>query len=128
MIINGGNFEATGNTLNAIKNDGLGSVLISDGTFSCSNSSGADVITWGEASISGGIFEDRITIGRYDDNGTIVQGDLNISGGIFDSIAYVEKYPGGTITITGGTFSKDIGAYTPDGYYQKKITDDKYEV
>ncbi len=128
LIINGGNFEATGNTLNAIKNDGLGSVLISDGTFSCSNSSGADMITWGEASISGGIFEDRITIGRYDDNGTIVQGDLNISGGIFDSIAYVEKYPGGTITITGGTFSKDIGAYTPDGYYQKKITDDKYEV
>lgn len=128
LIINGGNFEATGNTLNAIKNDGLGSVLISNGTFSCANSTGADMITWGEASISGGIFKDRITIGRYDDNGTIVQGDLNISGGIFDSIAYVEKYPGGTINITGGIFSTDIGAYTPDGYYQKKTEGDKYTV
>ena len=82
LTINGGTFSGG---LNTIKNDDFGDLTIKDGKFS--NTSGAVVLNWNIANISGGSFEvadsAKSVIANGYGNAEMDKGELTITGGTF---------------------------------------------
>ena len=124
LTINGGNFSGG---LNTIKNDDFGDLAIKDGKFS--NTSGAVVLNWNIANISGGSFEvadsAKSVIANGYGNAEMDKGELTITGGTFtasnDGAGNIFGYTGsngGFVKISGGTFDGDLNTtgypYTPE--------------
>lgn len=147
MIINIGStnktatLNITGGDINggicSVKNDEFGILNISGGEIK--NDEYYAIQNWNKMTISGGIISSKravISNGVWNEENYKTEGKAEITGGEFTAtgdsgIIYEESGNGiekGEITITGGTFSTDIGAYTPDGYYQKETEDGKYTV
>lgn len=123
LTINGGTFSGG---LNTIKNDDFGDLTIKDGKFS--NTSGAVVLNWNIANISGGSFEvadsAKSVIANGYSNAEMDKGELTITGGTFtasnDGAGNIFGYTGskgGLVKISGGTFDGDLNTtgypYTP---------------
>ena len=131
LQINGGNFSGG---LNTVKNDELGELTVSGGSFS--NTSQFVIMNWYKANLSGGSFEANdsaeavLFTAKYAENRAV--GELTVTGGTYiskdnqkvlcDRYDNSEKYKG-TATITGGTFSSDPSAYVASGYYADKSGD-----
>lgn len=124
LTINGGTFSGG---LNTIKNDDFGDLTIKDGKFS--NTSGAVVLNWNIANISGGSFEvadsAKSVIANGYGNAEMDKGELTITGGTFtasnDGAGNIFGYTGsngGFVKISGGTFDGDLNTtgypYTPE--------------
>ena len=124
LTINGGNFSGG---LNTIKNDDFGDLAIKDGKFS--NTSGAVVLNWNIANISGGSFEvadsAKSVIANGYGNAEMDKGELTITGGTFtasnDGAGNIFGYTGsngGFVKISGGIFDGDLNTtgypYTPE--------------
>ena len=124
LTINGGTFSGG---LNTIKNDDFGDLTIKDGKFS--NTSGAVVLNWNVANISGGSFEvadsAKSVIANGYGNATMDKGELTITGGTFtasnDGTGNIFGYAGskgGFVKISGGTFDGVLDTtgypYTPE--------------
>lgn len=124
LTINGGTFSGG---LNTIKNDDFGDLTIKDGKFS--NTSGAVVLNWNIANISGGSFEvadsAKSVIANGYGNAKMDKGELTITGGTFtasnDGAGNIFGYTGsngGFVKISGGTFDGDLNTtgypYTPE--------------
>ena len=114
LTINGGTFSGG---LNTIKNDDFGDLTIKDGKFS--NTSGAVVLNWNIANISGGSFEvadsAKSVIANGYGNAEMDKGELTITGGTFtasnDGAGNIFGYTGsngGFVKISGGTFDGDL--------------------
>ena len=131
LKINGGSFSGG---INTVKNDELGELTVSGGSFS--NTSQFVIMNWHKANISGGSFEANdsaeavLFTSKYLENRAV--GELTVTGGTYiskdnqkvlcDRYDNSEKYKG-TATITGGTFSSDPSAYVASGYYADKSGD-----
>lgn len=124
LTINGGTFSGG---LNTIKNDDFGDLTIKDGKFS--NTSGAVVLNWNVANLSGGSFEvadsAKSVIANGYGNATMDKGELTITGGTFtasnDGTGNIFGYAGskgGFVKISGGTFDGVLDTtgypYTPE--------------
>ena len=124
LTINGGTFSGG---LNTIKNDDFGDLTIKDGKFS--NTSGAVVLNWNVANISGGSFEvadsAKSVIANGYGNATMDKGELTITGGTFTAsndgtgnIFGDAGSKGGFVKISGGTFDGVLDTtgypYTPE--------------
>ena len=131
LKINGGSFSGG---INTVKNDELGELTVSGGSFS--NTSQFVIMNWHKANLSGGSFEANdsaeavLFTAKYAENRAV--GELTVTGGTYiskdnqkvlcDRYDNSEKYKG-TATITGGTFSSDPSAYVASGYYADKSGD-----
>ena len=116
LVINGGTFKGG---LNTVKNDDAGKLTINDGTFT--NIAQHAVFNVNEATIKGGNYtmsgDDSVLYNRkYDDAND--KGQMTIENGVFKAkdgvpaikIADENSKP----SVTGGTFSSDVRAYTAD--------------
>ena len=128
LKINGGKFSGG---LNTVKNDELGELTVTGGSFS--NTSQFVIMNWHKANLSGGSFEANdsaeavLFTSKYLENRAV--GELTVTGGTYiskdnqkvlcDRYNNSEEYKG-TATITGGTFSTDPSAYVASGYYADK--------
>lgn len=128
LTIHGGVFSGG---INTVKNDELGELTITDGSFS--NASQCVIMNWHKANISGGTFETNegaetvLFTAKYHDTRAI--GKLTLTGGTYicktdqallcDCYNNNEKYLG-TASIAGGTFSRQPEAkYIAAGYEAK---------
>lgn len=128
LTIHGGVFSGG---INTVKNDELGELTITDGSFS--NASQCVIMNWHKANISGGTFETNegaetvLFTAKYHDTRAI--GKLTLTGGTYicktdqallcDRYNNSEKYLG-TASIAGGTFSRQPEAkYIAAGYEAK---------
>lgn len=128
LTIHGGVFSGG---INTVKNDELGELTITDGSFS--NASQCVIMNWHKANISGGTFETNegaetvLFTAKYHDTRAI--GKLTLTGGTYicktdqallcDRYNNSEKYLG-TASIAGGTFSCQPEAkYIAAGYEAK---------
>lgn len=128
LTIHGGVFSGG---INTVKNDELGELTITDGSFS--NASQCVIMNWHKANISGGTFETNegaetvLFTAKYHDTRAI--GKLTLTGGTYicktdqallcDCYNNNEKYLG-TASIAGGTFSRQPKAkYIAAGYEAK---------
>ena len=128
LTIHGGVFSGG---INTVKNDELGELTITDGSFS--NTSQCVIMNWHKANISGGTFETNegaetvLFTAKYHDTRAI--GKLTVTGGKYicknnqallcDRYNNSEKYLG-TASIAGGTFSSQPGkTYIAAGYEVK---------
>ena len=126
LTINGGTFKGGVKT---VKVDECGVLTINDGTFT--NEKYACIMNWNKTEIKGGTFtslaSESVWNGRYTD--TTAVGELKIAGGTFNgTVENSAKYSGGTISISGGTFSEDVSEYCVDGYVASKNSDGTYSV
>lgn len=136
LKINGGKFSGG---LNTVKNDELGELTVTGGSFS--NTSQFVIMNWHKANLSGGSFEANdsaeavLFTSKYLENRAV--GELTVTGGTYiskdnqkvlcDRYNNSEEYKG-TATITGGTFSSDPTDYVATGYKVNKISENSYEV
>ena len=116
LVINGGTFKGG---LNTVKNDDAGKLTINDGTFT--NIAQHAVFNVNEATIKGGNYtmsgDDSVLYNRKYDNAND-KGQMTIENGVFKAkdgvpaikIADENSKP----SVTGGTFSSDVSAYTAD--------------
>lgn len=126
LTINGGTFKGGVKT---VKVDECGVLTINDGTFT--NEKYACIMNWNKTEIKGGTFtglaSESVWNGRYTD--TTAVGELKIAGGTFNgTVENSAKYSGGTISISGGTFSEDVSKYCVNKHFASKNSDGKYEV
>lgn len=128
LTIHGGVFSGG---INTVKNDELGELTITDGSFS--NASQCVIMNWHKANISGGTFETNegaetvLFTAKYHDTRAI--GKLTLTGGTYicktDQALLCDRYNNnekylGTASIAGGTFSRQPGAkYIAAGYEAK---------
>jgi len=113
LTIHGGVFSGG---INTVKNDELGELTITDGSFS--NASQCVIMNWHKANISGGTFETNegaetvLFTAKYHDTRAI--GKLTLTGGTYicktDQALLCDRYNNnekylGTASIAGGTFS-----------------------
>lgn len=128
LTIHGGVFSGG---INTVKNDELGELTITDGSFS--NASQCVIMNWHKANISGGTFETNegaetvLFTAKYHDTRTI--GKLTLTGGTYicktDQALLCDRYNNnekylGTASIAGGTFSRQPEAkYIAAGYEAK---------
>lgn len=109
--ISGGTFQRMVYNYRAYNDQGSIPGVISGGTFQ------GDVVNWG--TISGGTFQgeasNRGTIsgGTFEKKVLLMNGDasITISDGLFDGVV-VNKGRYGSLSITGGLFTKDVDVYT----------------
>lgn len=114
LTIHGGVFSGG---INTVKNDELGELTITDGSFS--NASQCVIMNWHKANISGGTFETNegaetvLFTAKYHDTRAI--GKLTLTGGTYicktDQALLCDRYNNnekylGTASIAGGTFSR----------------------
>lgn len=125
LTIHGGVFSGG---INTVKNDELGELTITDGSFS--NASQCVIMNWHKANISGGTFETNegaetvLFTAKYHDTRAI--GKLTLTGGTYicktDQALLCDRYNNnekylGTASIAGGTFSRQPEAkYIAAGY------------
>ena len=126
LTINDGTFKGGVKT---VKVDECGVLTINDGTFT--NEKYACIMNWNKTEIKGGTFtslaSESVWNGRYTD--TTAVGELKIAGGTFNgTVENSAKYSGGTISISGGSFSEDVSKYCVDGYVASKNSDGTYSV
>lgn len=128
LTIHGGIFSGG---INTVKNDELGELTITDGSFS--NASQCVIMNWHKANISGGTFETNegaetvLFTAKYHDTRAI--GKLTLTGGTYicktDQALLCDRYNNnekylGTASIAGGTFSRQPEAkYIAAGYEAK---------
>lgn len=128
LTIHGGVFSGG---INTVKNDELGELTITDGSFS--NASQCVIMNWHKANISGGTFETNegaetvLFTAKYRDTRAI--GKLTLTGGTYicktDQALLCDRYNNnekylGTASIAGGTFSRPPEAkYIAAGYEAK---------
>ena len=128
LTIHGGVFSGG---INTVKNDELGELTITDGSFS--NASQCVIMNWHKANISGGTFETNegaetvLFTAKYHDTRAI--GKLTLTGGTYicktDQALLCDRYNNdekylGTASIAGGTFSRQPDAkYIAAGYEAK---------
>lgn len=128
LTIHGGVFSGG---INTVKNDELGELTITDGSFS--NASQCVIMNWHKANISGGTFETNegaetvLFTAKYHDTRAI--GKLTLTGGTYicktDQALLCDRYNNnekylGTASIAGGTFSCQPEAkYIAAGYEAK---------
>lgn len=128
LTIHGGVFSGG---INTVKNDELGELTITDGSFS--NASQCVIMNWHKANISGGTFETNegaetvLFTAKYHDTRAI--GKLTLTGGTYicktDQALLCDRYNNnekylGTASIAGGTFSRPPEAkYIAAGYEAK---------
>lgn len=128
LTIHGGVFSGG---INTVKNDELGELTITDGSFS--NASQCVIMNWHKANISGGTFETNegaetvLFTAKYHDTRAI--GKLTLTGGAYicktDQALLCDRYNNnekylGTASIAGGTFSRQPEAkYIAAGYEAK---------
>lgn len=128
LTIHGGVFSGG---INTVKNDELGELTITDGSFS--NASQCVIMNWHKANISGGTFETNegaetvLFTAKYHDTRAI--GKLTLTGGTYicktDQALLCDRYNNnekylGTASIAGGTFSPQPEAkYIAAGYEAK---------
>lgn len=128
LTIHGGVFSGG---INTVKNDELGELTITDGSFS--NASQCVIMNWHKANISGGTFETNegaetvLFTAKYHDTRAI--GKLTLTGGTYicktDQALLCDRYNNneeylGTASIAGGTFSRQPKAkYIAAGYEAK---------
>ena len=128
LTIHGGVFSGG---INTVKNDELGELTITDGSFS--NASQCVIMNWHKANISGGTFETNegaetvLFTAKYHDTRAI--GKLTLTGGTYicktDQALLCDRYNNnekylGTASIAGGTFSRQPEAkYIATGYEAK---------
>lgn len=128
LTIHGGVFSGG---INTVKNDELGELTITDGSFS--NASQCVIMNWHKANISGGTFETNegaetvLFTAKYHDTRAI--GKLTLTGGTYicktDQALLCDRYDNnekylGTASIAGGTFSRQPEAkYIAAGYEAK---------
>lgn len=116
LVINGGTFKGG---LNTVKNDDAGKLTINDGTFT--NIAQHAVFNVNEATIKGGNYtmsgDDSVLYNRkYDDAND--KGQMTIENGVFkakDGVSAIKiADKNSKPSVTGGTFSSDVRAYTAD--------------
>lgn len=128
LTIHGGVFSGG---INTVKNDELGELTITDGSFS--NASQCVIMNWHKANISGGTFETNegaetvLFTAKYHDTRAI--GKLTLTGGTYicktDQALLCDRYNNnekylGTASIAGGTFSRQPEPkYIAAGYEAK---------
>ena len=128
LTIHGGVFSGG---INTVKNDELGELTITDGSFS--NASQCVIMNWHKANISGGTFETNegaetvLFTAKYHDTRAI--GKLTLTGGTYicktDQALLCDRYNNnekylGIASIAGGTFSRQPEAkYIAAGYEAK---------
>lgn len=129
LTIHGGVFSGG---INTVKNDELGELTITDGSFS--NASQCVIMNWHKANISGGTFETNegaetvLFTAKYHDTRAI--GKLTLTGGTYicktDQALLCDRYNNnekylGTASIAGGTFSRQPpeAKYIAAGYEAK---------
>lgn len=128
LTIHGGVFSGG---INTVKNDELGELTITDGSFS--NASQCVIMNWHKANISGGTFETNegaetvLFTAKYHDTRAI--GKLTLTGGTYicktDQALLCDRYNNnekylGTASIAGGTFSRQpVAKYIAAGYEAK---------
>ena len=128
LTIHGGVFSGG---INTVKNDELGELTITDGSFS--NASQCVIMNWHKANISGGTFETNegaetvLFTAKYHETRAI--GKLTLTGGTYicktDQALLCDRYNNnekylGTASIAGGTFSRQPEAkYIAAGYEAK---------
>ena len=136
LKINGGKFSGG---LNTVKNDELGELTVTGGSFS--NTSQFVIMNWHKANLSGGSFEANdsaeavLFTSKYFENRAV--GELTVTGGTYickdnqkvlcDRYDNKEEYKG-TATITGGTFSTSPKAYIAGENKVYKYNDSNYLV
>ncbi len=116
LVINGGTFKGG---LNTVKNDDAGKLTINDGTFT--NIAQHAVFNVNEATIKGGNYtmsgDDSVLYNRKYDNAND-KGQMTIENGVFkakDGVAAIKiADENSKPSVTGGTFSSDVSAYTAD--------------
>ena len=135
LQINGGNFSGG---LNTVKNDELGELTVTGGSFS--NTSQYVIMNWHKANLSGGRFEANdsaeavLFTAKYAENRAV--GELAVTGGTYvckdNQKVICNQYNSGEYTgnanITGGTYSLDPSDYVVSGYYAAKNSDGTYTV
>ena len=137
LTIHGGVFSGG---INTVKNDELGELTITDGSFS--NASQCVIMNWHKANISGGTFETNegaetvLFTAKYHDTRAI--GKLTVTGGTYicktDQALLCDRYNNnekylGTASIAGGTFSRRPEAkYIAAGYEAKDNEDGTWTV
>lgn len=129
LTIHGGVFSGG---INTVKNDELGELTITDGSFS--NASQCVIMNWHKANISGGTFETNegaetvLFTAKYHDTRAI--GKLTLTGGTYicktDQALLCDRYNNnekylGTASIAGGTFfsRQPEAKYIAAGYEAK---------
>lgn len=132
LVINGGSF---GGGINTIKNDDWGELTIHGGTFK--NTTQHAVMNWNEATINGGSFESTENSAIWNGYGdaSMDQGNLVVNGGTFKSaegkvdIYYYNGKNGGSVTVSGGTFSSEVPEeFCAPGFEPVKNADGSYGV
>ena len=155
MTINGGTFSGG---LNTIKNDDYGVLTIKGGTFSSYaqacllnwnvatveggtfngtgskqatilNGYGDDTMDKGQLTIQAGTFTGPYILQQMAKDGSI--GSVKIEGGSFTGttgIVNKDTITKGTVEISGGTFSHDVGEFCATGYACTEDSDNKYVV
>ncbi len=137
LTIHGGVFSGG---INTVKNDELGELTITDGSFS--NASQCVIMNWHKANISGGTFETNegaetvLFTAKYHDTRAI--GKLTLTGGTYicktDQALLCDRYNNnekylGTASIAGGTFScQPKTEYIAAGYVATANTNDTWTV
>ena len=137
LTIHGGVFSGG---INTVKNDELGELTITDGSFS--NASQCVIMNWHKANISGGTFETNegaetvLFTAKYHDTRAI--GKLTLTGGTYicktDQALLCDRYNNnvkylGTASIAGGTFSRQPDAkYIAAGYVATANTNGTWTV
>ncbi len=130
MTINAGSFAGGKNT---IKNDDYGNLTINGGSFN--NTNQAAVFNVNKATINGGSFESTaegvVYTAAYDQK--MDWGVTKVYGGEFKSVgtsdfSLCNKGAVPTVTVHGGTFSKDPSAYVVSDYAALKGSDGNYVV
>ena len=132
MTINAGTFEGGKAT---IKNDDCGVAVINGGTF---KNAIQDVLqNHNVLTINGGEFENTIyeAVYTHANDSTMTQGIVKVHGGTFKSATsrnsdfYLESEGAtATVTVDGGTFSKDPSNYVVEGYAAALSSDGTYVV
>ena len=142
LTINGGSFKGG---LNTIKNDDDAVLTINGGTFT--NYTQAAFQNHGTAAVNGGTFtaDSLYSIDNCGCDATHDPGKLTITNGTFTGTLYVRSQfsdvsisggtftgdivkTGGTLSLTGGTYSSDPTAYVADTHIARKDGDAQYTV
>ena len=142
LTINGGSFKGG---LNTIKNDDDAVLTINGGTFT--NYTQAAFQNHGTAAVNGGTFtaDSLYSIDNCGCDATHDPGKLTITNGTFTGTLYVRSQfsdvsisggtftgnitkTGGSLSLTGGTYSVDPTAYVASGAIARKDSDTKFVV
>lgn len=142
LTVNGGTFIGG---INTVKNDDYSELVFNGGT--CTNYTQAAFQNHGTAAVNGGTFtaDSLYSIDNCGCDATLDPGKLTITNGTFTGTLYVRSQfsdvsisggtftgdivkTGGTLSLTGGTYSVNPTAYVADTHIARKDSDTKFVV